>query len=881
MEDVAEKVVLVTAEEAGAWRCEACGSCEDSPQDSLKCLTCAEPLVPQQTRGDFIGYLIDGRYQIIEQIGAGAWGVIYKARQVDLDRIVAIKILKRHLVSDKVKLSRFRQEALAVSKLVHQNITQVFDYGIIENKQPYFVMEYLEGQTLSAFSDNAQKPAILTDIFAQVLSALSHAHSQGIVHRDLKPGNILILKNADGSYTAKLLDFGIARLDELSGSNLTATGELLGTPLYMSPEQCLGQDVDARSDLYSLGCVFFECLSGRAPFLAENSFNCMMMQLNQSPPLLTLRNGSIADSTTQSFIRTALAKDKALRFQSAAEMAHAIKSLSVSPSNSPARRSFNRTVLIASILLFGLLCQGAFQLMKPQNSHKADSPLSASQQTQAPPKETIATSNKQQGNSKGDEDDGWNPLVDVDAEPESYTEKLKRALSEVKDYAAAATAKGDIAAASRAKQTVDEIDSQLKSQRFALPQANALDMVRVQDGKRVYKFDDKDTEAVVEVTAKGYDVELLLCGNVKKWIVKLEPGVQLKAVWKWSDYQCSVTGVPEGVPVRQLFEAEPSNQFNQNVLEPLELDSPEMAILQKYLKDKRLSLSSAQLLQGKQYQCIVGPESIEWLSARLLPKLDPLLSAAKKMREERIRKEIGTEMFWAVYHDVPPGLDQWGLPQDVSKAKHKLAKFDFTGPFEEDMFEGDQVHTVAGNGKPLLFALTDQGLKSFDTKRKSMTQMKAPNDIPDPSSSSQIAYDAVKKRLLCLGSHLETYDLPTSKWSVVSSFRTIAGNGMAFAPEQNSLYAFGDVANISGLVRHLYKLDMTGKVLEKIRLSRPLPSPTQNYACRTQLFMVKDYLVVVTPPSLSSQSLSTVSKMCVIDPQTGKVLYFNDLKVHR
>lgn len=878
MDDVAEKVLLVTAEEAGAWRCESCGSCEDSPQDSLKCHSCAEALVPQQTRGDFIGDLIDGRYEIIEQIGAGAWGVIYKARQVDLDRIVAIKILKRHLVSDKVKLSRFRQEALAASKLVHQNITQVFDYGIIENKQPYFVMEYVEGQTLSAFSDNAQTPSILTDIFAQVLSALSHAHSQGIVHRDLKPGNILILKNGDGNYTAKLLDFGIARLDELSRSNLTATGELLGTPLYMSPEQCLGQDVDARSDLYSLGCVFFECLSGHAPFLAENSFNCMMLQLKQPPPLLTLRNGSIADSTTQNFIRKSLAKDKALRFQSAAEMACEVESLSIASSNNPVQRSFNRTLLIASILLLGLLCQGAFQLMKTQNSNEADSPPSSSQPTQAPKNEIVAT---QMVNSKEHEDEAWNPLVDVDAAPESYTEKLKRALSEVEDYAAAATAKGDIAAASKAKKAVDEIDLQLKSQRFALPQANALDMVRVQDGKRVYKFDDKNTEAVVEVTAKGYEVELLLCGNTKKWIIKLAPGVRLKSVWKWFDSECSISGLPEGVPVRHLFGTNSSNQFNQYVVEPAELDSPEMYILQKTLKDKGLSLSSAQLLQDKQYQCIVGPESLEWLSARLLPRLESFLSAAQQMREDRIRNEIGTEMFWAVYHDVPPGLDPLGFPQDVSKAKNKFARFDFTGPIDADMFEGGQVHTVAGNGKPLLFALTDQGLKSFNTLRRSMTQMKAPSDIPDPLRSSQIAYDPVMKRLLCLGSHFETYDLTTSKWNVASSFRTSAGNGMAFAPERNVFYAFGETTNISGLVRHLYKLDTTGKVLEKIRLSRPIPATSQDYVCRTQLFMVKEYLVVVTPPSLSSQTLSTVSKVCVIDPPTGKVLYFKDLKVHR
>jgi serine/threonine protein kinase len=881
MEDLAEKVVLVVGEEEPSfWRCASCGTSDNAPQDSLKCRSCSEALFPKRTEGNFIGSIVGERYEILEEIGCGAWGMVYKARQVDLDRVVAIKVLKQHLASDRGKLARFRQEALAVSKLVHGNITQIFDYGIMDNRQPYFVMEYLEGQTLSDFvkQSSTLEPSILLKLFLQVLAALGYAHLQGIIHRDLKPDNVLILKNADGTHTAKLLDFGIARReDDISTNNLTATGELLGTPLYMSPEQCLGDEVDARSDLYSFACVIFECLSGVSPFLADNSFNCMMAQINQPPPLLHLKSGAVADDATQSFIRKALNKDKSARFQSATEMAAALETLSITACAPPSGSNRRGAVLIVTsvLLLAGLVCAFWLQL----GGDKSQTPVEGTQKSFVPPSAVSPVSPapvETPGLAPSREEDGWEPLLEPDSLPESSTEKLKRCLAELKDCAAELTRTGQGTTAGAFTQAIKEAESVLKTKRFDESQKNGLDLVRVQDGRRTAKFDSENTEGVIDVTAKGYDVELLLCGNVRNWKVNLAPGVRLKAVWKWSDYNCTVQGIPAGIPVKNFLSPD---DYQQSFVQPQAMDSYEMPFLLKSLAQRGFRLSTAQFLSGKDYQCTVGPESLEWLSARMLSKLKPLIAKAEMTQLDRLKEEVGKEKFWGIYHAMPPEPATIDNRPNVFTAKHFISKFDFTGPIEGQMFPCGDVHTVTGSGTPNLFAQANNGLVTVNTLLRATTPLKAPPDIPDPKQSNQIAYDAIGKKLLCLGTFTESYDVLTKKWKVLSEFRSGTVNGLAFDPAQRVFYALPEANNMNGAVRNLYKLDMQGKVLRKIALSRPVAAYTQDGAMN-QLYLVKNYLVVVTVPVVSSKLMFS-PKMCVVEPETGKVLYYNDLIVHR
>ena len=207
-----------------------------------------------------------GKYKIIESIGRGAMGTVYKGYDADIDRVVALKVIHPHLIEDGMAdelLQRFRQEVKAAARCLHQNIVTVFDYGVQDNV-PFMVMEYVLGLDLKSLIKMGGSVSIqqASDIIVQVLAALDFAHRQGVVHRDIKPANIMILENGQ----VKLADFGVARIDT---SDLTSMGDMIGTPSYMSPEGLSGRKVDARSDLYTVGVVLLELLTGRRPDVGQ------------------------------------------------------------------------------------------------------------------------------------------------------------------------------------------------------------------------------------------------------------------------------------------------------------------------------------------------------------------------------------------------------------------------------------------------------------------------------------------------------------------------------------------------------------------------------------------------------------------------------------
>jgi serine/threonine protein kinase len=241
-------------------------------------------------RDELLDTIYVGKYELLSVIGAGGMGVIYLARQIFLDRLVAIKMLKSNLASAKARM-RFHQEGKAASALHHPVIVAINDFGIDELDRPYMVMEHVEGVTLSEVIKErvTLNIAEAMPIFLELLDGLAVAHSKGIVHRDIKPGNIMLTMGDDGAVHVKLLDFGIAKLlddDDNTMQSLTKTGEALGTPLYMSPEQIQSHKIDYRSDLYSLGCVMYSCLTGAPPFVGEHKFQTMDLHLTEKPASL-------------------------------------------------------------------------------------------------------------------------------------------------------------------------------------------------------------------------------------------------------------------------------------------------------------------------------------------------------------------------------------------------------------------------------------------------------------------------------------------------------------------------------------------------------------------------------------------------------------------
>lgn len=266
-----------------------------------------------------------GKYRILEPLGRGGMAQVYKAYHPQLDRYMAIKILRSDLVESSEFLARFRHEAHAVSGLRHANIVQVFDFDM-QADYYYMVMELLEGDTLRTLLNNYRirnQRMPLTDIIRilkDVLNGLSYAHAEGIIHRDLKPANIMLTKKGQ----AVLTDFGIAQI--VGNTQHTVSGALMGTLNYMAPEQGFEGTCDRRSDIYSLGIVLYEMLTGYTPYDADTPLAILMKHLNDPLPLPTQVDPALP-SSFEAIVLKALAKDPNDRFQSAGEMSQALEGL--------------------------------------------------------------------------------------------------------------------------------------------------------------------------------------------------------------------------------------------------------------------------------------------------------------------------------------------------------------------------------------------------------------------------------------------------------------------------------------------------------------------------------------------------------------------------
>ncbi|MBS2002896.1 MAG: serine/threonine protein kinase [Cyanobacteria bacterium SZAS LIN-5] len=266
--------------------------------------------------------MVGGKYKILSLLGRGGVGSVYLVEHVFLKQQLALKVLDGKQVLDDAQVRRFQQEAKAAFSLDHPNLVKVQDYGVLESDQPYLVMEYIQGVNLTQFmkEHGALKPQLAAVIFAQLCAGMAHAHRKSVIHRDIKPSNIMLVESVmpgtPGS--AKIVDFGIAKLtrdEDGEIQSLTRTGEIFGSPLYMSPEQCAGGKIDQRTDLYSLGCAMFESLTGMPPHVGANALSTMIMHVDEKAPRLS--DKSIADfpEKLERIVDKLLKKDPSERYQ--------------------------------------------------------------------------------------------------------------------------------------------------------------------------------------------------------------------------------------------------------------------------------------------------------------------------------------------------------------------------------------------------------------------------------------------------------------------------------------------------------------------------------------------------------------------------------------
>jgi hypothetical protein len=309
--------------------CTACGA--DYGDEVLFCQRDGTPLRKSGAASDLVGQVVADRYHITKKLGEGGMGQVYLAEHVKMGRRCAIKIMTPGTVADPEAISRFNREAANASRINHANVCAIYDFGETPDGLIYLAMEYIEGKSLNAMleENSILPPARAAEIVVQCAEALQVAHDLGIVHRDLKPDNIMVTTTR-GRDMVKVVDFGIAKAIGGDGGaqKVTKTGFVVGTPEYMSPEQLSGDPVDGRSDLYSLGLVFYRMLTGATPFPADSQQETMIKRLTDDPlPLAQVKPETTFPSALQAVVDRVLARSPAGRYPQAADFARAVREL--------------------------------------------------------------------------------------------------------------------------------------------------------------------------------------------------------------------------------------------------------------------------------------------------------------------------------------------------------------------------------------------------------------------------------------------------------------------------------------------------------------------------------------------------------------------------
>ncbi len=309
-----------------------CPSCGGTFSDAVFCPRDGTRLVEELAAGQ----VLDNRYRLIREVGSGSMGVVYEAEHVQLHRKVAVKLIKHHLAGHPEAVQRLEREAQLTSDLGHPNIVQCRDFGYAIDGRVYMVMEWLDGETLEARVDRESVDvATAVEIAVQTCAALTEAHAHDVIHRDLKPANLFLTKDRGGGLRVKVLDFGIAKLTEVQVA-LTATGVVIGTPNYMAPEQALGESIDARADIYSLGVILYEMVTGAVPFQGDSALAVLhqhSMRMPVAPSILAPERGIPPE--LERIVMRCLEKKPSERYASAGELGVALASFQHPPAVNP------------------------------------------------------------------------------------------------------------------------------------------------------------------------------------------------------------------------------------------------------------------------------------------------------------------------------------------------------------------------------------------------------------------------------------------------------------------------------------------------------------------------------------------------------------------
>ncbi|MBY0552413.1 MAG: protein kinase [Candidatus Obscuribacterales bacterium] len=824
-------------------KCPACGELYD--KGVSKCSIDGSLLCPISVTDALLGQTVDGKYTLLSVVGTGGYSTVYSATQESLQRTVAVKVLNHALSSQVDKVQRFDHEARIISRLSHHNLAAVIDYGLLDDGRPFIVMEYVDGRALSVhlFENGAMQWRVAVKMFLLAAEGIETVHKAKIVHRDIKPSNIII--NRDAS-VVKVTDFGLAKSLEPDHSSLTATGETIGTPAYMSPEQCTGGTLDVRSDIYSFGCVMYETLTGKKVADGASALEILHKQLNQTPRSFAEQGCKTVPDDLEKIVRRCLAKDPELRFQTMSELGDALSSClqgssvkefpPVERTGESRKSAFSKIAVICSACLLVIAGVVGIALLNPTRTDEASEPIARiSTVAKFPPLP-----------------DSREPVVTDDVS------ELLRQFGVIQNRANLLSAEGKSAEA-------DDMQSQLNSFKelyegqFTNPsdRSTELQMVGVY-GPTSGRWDSKNGPVVnVHVTYTGAPIVLALTAYESViWKLSVDPGVRIKQVVTSGYYRQKVDGLPPGVPVWSSSYEERRDTPEANGRKPFFYAySKSEGSFHKAVSALKVMLNlNLRTFQG-QYSAdgktiIVGPSDKIWRAQQVLYRMRDLYAKANVKVNQTLDHMLNEFSFEGVYRT---GMFDGGV-----------AKFVGANPLKSTARPCGGVRAVARDKDGELFGITDHAFVKVDEKGGGK-EVKTPIELPRISWACGLAFDS-KRNCFVIASlggegFLHRYYPRTKNWDV-SSLDNLDLCGLAYSPEDDCLYGIE-----RGLA--LVRFDADGKPLERFPLKGSTLPPKDLHPMSGQLYC-KDNFLIWMP--FSHASGSTAEYAYLLDKRTGEVL---------
>lgn len=845
-----------------------------------------------------------GKIEIRSLIGTGNRGRVYKAWHRELQLEVAVKFLHEHFVDSPEKIARFKSEAKIASSISHAAIVKIYDYGFTPTGQPFIIMEHVPDGTLKEVLDSPSRPTTLPafcTFFEQVAHALAHAHALGILHRDLKPENILVQKGEDGRLTPKIGDWGIAKVvfsNELS-PQFTATGDVLGSPPYMSPEQCQGQAVSGASDIYSIGCVMYEWLTGKLAFTGRNAFDCMRKHLEEtSQPISTFRKDT--PPVLERLVSLCLEKDPECRPRNAAVLKELLVKIEKGqhgealkiierqrpPLEPPTGKITQLVIASCALILMALLGFSFYQ----NSSGELGGGSSATMPTPITPpvSETPVT------NSGAPMSTPLRADLSTTVAPNSFsfTPMLKDFIYDFNLAASYYQALGNAAAATQAQHEADKATQLYNSQRLQKTSQPLLHLVSFDSGEPLKKFDPRGT-ANVRVSCTDSPVILALAAPAEiHWNLKVDPGVRLEKIILIGSQKHTLTGAPAGVTVIKMKD-EKNDLGLIEAVRAVGLDKSSKAL--RELAKANLSTWQSESCAGKKWW-IVGPESPDWLAQRIIGLI--------QTPHERVLNDMSGQFLLSVQPgglnvSVPRSINEFNtscqdkfgsivFPATIKKLLPFAPPSTFAPapPSAPQGFQCNGNNTITHVTELNRFFYADYDkLVEIDPKTTKTDTLDLPPEGDYGYMERALAVDWTGRNLLLKDVHsLFRLSLADNTWTKISDLLPPPGDnrkilaGLTYSPYHKSIYTLQDkLPGSHAGFRFLWKISTTGRLIKKITLSRRVGADFPGQNPTIVLLPCGPYVMAIA--TTTTPGKTGIQAICyAINPLNGQVLLIGPVK---